>query len=53
MSSPAGFSGIAGIVVGIIGVAIIMTFVLDSYVHWLPIIAGIVVGLMAVRSINQ
>jgi len=53
MRSPDGFPGIMGIVAGIIGVAVLMTLVLDMYNHWLPIIAGIIVALMAVRSINQ
>ena len=30
-----------------------MAFVTGEIVHWLPIIAGIIVGLMAVKSINR
>jgi hypothetical protein len=53
MSSPAGFSGIVGIIVAVIGVGIVMSLVLDMWSHWLPIAVGILVGLWAVQSINR
>jgi hypothetical protein len=53
MSSPAGFSGIIGIVGGVIGVGVIMTLVLNVWSHWIPIGLAIIVALWSVQSINK
>ena len=53
MSSPAGLSGIVGIVGGVIGVGIIMTLVLGTWSHWIPIGLAIIVLLWSVQSINK
>jgi hypothetical protein len=45
-------TGIAGIVFAFIGVATVMSMVTGTYAHWIFITAGLVVGLMAVRSIT-
>ena len=53
MSSPAGFSGIIGILGGVIGIGIIMTIMLDAWAIWIPIAIAVVVSLWAVQSINR
>ena len=45
-------SGIAAIVVGTIIVSAIITLVTEATWHWPIVLLGIVVGLMAVASIN-
>jgi hypothetical protein len=50
MSSSA---GVTAIVVGVIGVSIIISAVTGQYAHWLPVTLGVLVGLWAVRVINQ
>jgi hypothetical protein len=52
-NSGPGTGGIVGIVGGIIGVGILMSLTLDLWSHWIPIVAAIIVGLWAVRSINR
>lgn len=47
-----GYSGLIAIISGIIGVGIITSLVLDVSSHWIPIVAAIIVGLWAVKSIN-
>ena len=44
--------GINAIIVGVIGVSTIVTLTTGAYVHWIFSLLGIVVGLMAVKSIN-
>jgi len=51
--SIAGAAGIAFLVVGTLVVGEAMTIVTGTYWHWLPLVLGIVVGLMAVASINR
>ncbi len=49
--SPGG-SGVALIIAGIIVVSLVDTMLTGSVIHWIPIIAAIVVGLWAVAAIN-
>jgi hypothetical protein len=48
-----GFSGIIGIVVGLLAASVLVSFVTGTYGHWPVVLLGIVVGLAAVRSINN
>jgi hypothetical protein len=48
-----GESGIAAIVFGVLVTAVLMSVVTQSHGHWLPMLLGIGVGLLAVRSINK
>lgn len=52
-SNVPGASGIVFIVVGSLVVSVIITQVTGSYVHWLPVVLGLIVGLLTVRSINR
>ena len=45
--------GISGIVFAVVVVSVIITAVTGSVGHWIPIILGLVVGSMAVRSVNK
>lgn len=45
--------GIFGIVVGLLVSCAAMTFVTGSFIQWPLVILGIIVGLMAGRSINR
>ena len=51
--SSAGCGGIFGIIAGLLVVCGIITLVTGSYVHWLPVLLGIAISLMAVSSINR
>ena len=51
--STPGSGGIAAIVAGTLIVGCLMSCVTGSYGHWPPLLLGIVVGLMAVASINR
>ncbi len=53
LGSSAGSGGIFGIVVGVLVACVSITLVTGSYCHWLPAVLGIIVGLMAVSSINR
>jgi hypothetical protein len=53
MSSPDDFSGIFGIVVAVIAVSVGITWLTGTYGHWIPVIAGLIVGVMAAYSINK
>lgn len=53
LGSPTGSGGIIGIIAATIVVSEIITLTIGTYVHWLPVLLGIVVGLMAVSSINR
>jgi len=48
-----GASGIVWLVFAFLGVCGIMSMVTGDVWHWIPVIAGIIVGLMAVASINR
>jgi hypothetical protein len=48
-----GFSGIVGIIGGIVVVGFLMTFVLGMMSHWVPLGLAILVGLWAVQSIGK
>jgi len=48
-----GKTGIIAIVVGVVAVSALITLLTDSVLHWLPVAVGLVVGMMAVRSINS
>lgn len=45
--------GIFGIVAALLAVCVIMTLTTGSLIQWPLVILGIVVGLMAVSSINR
>jgi hypothetical protein len=45
--------GIVGIIAGFLIVSAIITEVTGSFMHWPFIVAGIIVGLAAVRAINR
>ena len=45
--------GITGIVAGVIVVGVIITAVTGAVALWIPIVLGLIVGSMAVRSINK
>ena len=51
--SPAGYSGIAAIVLACLGVSGVISTVTGAYVHWPFVLAGIVVGLWAVQFIHR
>lgn len=53
LDSSSGSTGITIIVGGCIAVASVITLTTGCYTHWVPVIAGIVVGLWAVRSISK
>ncbi len=53
MSSQAGSAGIVFIVVACLAAGAGITFLTGEFVHWLPLLAGIIVGLWAVASINR
>lgn len=48
-----GSAGVIVIVVACLLVSSVITFVTGSYTHWAPVLAGLVVGLWAVRSISK
>jgi hypothetical protein len=48
-----GASGIVAIIVGTIVVSEIITEVTGTTIHWLFVIPGILMGLLAVKSINR
>jgi hypothetical protein len=52
-SSPPGADGIFGIIVGTLAVSAIITEVTGTYSHWPFVLLGLIVGLMAVKSINR
>lgn len=52
-SSPDVSAGVFGLVIAFLATAVIMTWVTESYAHWPFILAGILVGLWAVQSINK
>ena len=51
--SPAGYTGIAAIVLACLGVSGVISIVTGAYFHWLFVLAGILVGLWAVQFINR
>lgn len=46
-----GLSGLVAIAVGVIVVSMLMTLLVNSYLHWAPVILGLAVGLMAIKAI--
>jgi hypothetical protein len=51
-NSVPGASGISGIVVAVLMVSVVISEVTHTYSHWPFVILGLLVGLMAVKSIN-
>lgn len=47
------FKGVVGIVAGVTGMSVIITFVTETWDHWPFVIAGIIFGLFAVQSVNK
>ncbi|MDA0814218.1 MAG: hypothetical protein O3C21_17740 [Verrucomicrobia bacterium] len=50
--STPGKPGLIAIIVGVLAVSALITMVTNSVIHWFPVVLGLVVGMMAVRSIN-
>lgn len=50
--SHSGSSGIAFIICGVIVVSLLDTLMTGSYLHWIPAIAAIIVGLWAIAAIG-
>ena len=50
--STPGKTGLIAIIVGVLAVSALITMVTGSVIHWFPVALGLVVGMMAVRSIN-
>jgi hypothetical protein len=48
-----GYTGIVGILGGLVGVGVLMTVFFGLWAHWLPIAATLVVGLWAVQAIHK
>jgi hypothetical protein len=53
LQSGPGVAGIYAIVAGVVVVSVIISEVAHIYSHWPFVILGIIVGLMAVSSINR
>lgn len=53
LDSIPGQSGIIAIIVSVLIVSVLITLVTSTFIHWLPVTVGIVVGLWAVRVINK
>ena len=53
LESIPGSSGIAAIVISVLVVAIIITLITGYLAHWVPVAAGIAIGILAVKTINQ
>jgi hypothetical protein len=53
MSSGSGVSGVALIVFLTLTTSVVIMCVTGMVSHWVPIIAGIVVGLIAVKAITR
>ena len=52
LNSDSGLSGTIGFIVAVLTVAVVIQFVSGSLVHYVPILAAIVVGIVAVKTIN-
>ena len=52
LDSIPGLPGIIAIIAGVVLVSILITLLFGYVIHWLPVVLGISVGLMAVRAIN-
>ena len=52
MPSSSASPGIGAIIVGLIVTCAVISIVTGDFGHWLLVILGIIVGLMAVRSIG-
>ena len=53
LPSNSSLPGIIAIIVSVLMVSILITLLFGYVVHWLPVVLGISIGLMAVRAINQ
>ena len=51
--STPGKTGLVAISVGVVTVSVLITILTGSLLHWFPVAVGLVVGMMAVRSINS
>ena len=47
---PSSSSGVAGILVGVVGVGVLMTVMFGDWAHWIPIILAVYVSLKAMRN---
>ena len=48
-----GQPGITAIVASVLAVSALITLVTSTFIHWLPVTAAIIVGLLTVRVINR
>lgn len=48
-----GLPGIIAIIVSVVLVSIVITVITKCLLHWVPVIASIVVGVWAVQAINK
>jgi len=53
LDSISGSSGLILIVTGVVLVAILITLITGYLAHWVPVAAGIAIGILAVKTINQ
>jgi len=53
LDSIPGQSGIIAIVASVLAVSALITLVTSTLIHWLPVTAAIIVGLLTVRVINK
>lgn len=44
---------VLGVVLLVLGGALSMTMAIGNYSHWIPVLAALIVGLMAVDCINK
>jgi hypothetical protein len=49
----AGLPGLLAIGVGTLAVSMLITLVTGLYGHWCPVVVGLLVGSMAVGSVNK
>lgn len=52
LPSNSSLPGIIAIIAGVVLVSILITVLFGYVIHWLPVVLGISIGLMAVRAIN-
>lgn len=53
LDSIPGQSGIIAIIADVLVVSVIITLVTSALIHWVPVTTAIIVGVWAVKAINQ
>ena len=46
-------TGLTRLVVSVLAVGVLDTVVTGSLIHWIPLTAGLIVGVMVARAINK